>query len=308
MRPNLPPLAAVRVFEAAARHKNFTKAATELGMTQAAVSYQIKILEERVGTPLFERRARGVSLSEVGRKFAAKASEALDILGDAFSDAKGKSQDSLSISAIPTFATNALAQRLGSFQLANPSISVRVEISEILVDFATGEFDVAIRGGRGNWDGLRSHLIVPTRFTPMLSHDLAESLGGVNTPEDLFKFPFISKSDPWWTVWLKVAGIHQNKSGGTQPQHFGPQILEAQAAIAGQGVAMLTPAFFKNALANGQLIQPFELECDDGTGYWLVYPESRRNSRTVRLFKDWLLQEFSDFRTPQPKSSFDESN
>jgi LysR family glycine cleavage system transcriptional activator len=265
-------------------------------MTQAAVSYQIKVLEERIGAPLFVRKARGVDLTKTGQQFAKRTSEALDILGDAFSDAKTYSQETLSISVIPTFGTNFLAQRLGAFQMENPKIAVRVEISEALVDLQAGSFDIAIRGGKGAWEGLISHLLMPTYFTPMMSPKLAQSIGGVDSPTDLLDLPFISGGDPWWKLWLEAAGITDVDILERRSQQFGPQILEANAAIAGQGVAMLSPAFFQNELANGQLIQPFELICDDGSGFWLVLPTSHRNSTKIRKFRKWLEQQSESFR------------
>ncbi len=296
VRRALPPLSAIRVFEEAARCKNFTLAADKLGMTQAAVSYQIKVLEERVGAPLFVREARGVSLSEVGAGFAAKATEALNILSDGFAEAKGTSQETLAISVIPTFATNFLAQHLGSFQMENPNIAVRVEVSETLTDFSSSGFDVGIRGGRGDWRGLSSHLLIPNRYTPMLSRHLADSIGGVRTPKDLLRLPILSRSDPWWAHWLSAAGLDDADMSNDARQHFGPQILEANAAIAGKGVAMLTPAFFRGELSSGRLIKPFELTCQDDSGYWLVYPESHRHSQKIRTFRKWLLAATKDWR------------
>ena len=296
-RPTLPPLAAIRVFEEAARCKSFTLAADELGMTQSAVSYQIKILEDRVGAPLFVREARGVSLSEIGAGFAEKAAEALDILADAFARAKGTSQETLAISVIPTFATNFLAQHLGGFQVQNPNVAVRVEVSDALTDFTANGFDVAIRGGKGSWRGLVSHPLIPTRFTPMLSKDLADSIGGVHEPADLLHLHILSPSDPWWNSWLAAAGLETTELTSDARQSFGPQVLEANAAIAGQGVAMLTPAFFREELASGRLIQPFELTCEDGSGYWLVYPESFRRSRKIRTFRNWLEDSTKGWRS-----------
>ncbi|WP_051645349.1 LysR substrate-binding domain-containing protein [Labrenzia sp. DG1229] len=289
-------MAAIRVFEEAARSKNFTVAAEKLGMTQAAVSYQIKVLEDRVGAQLFIRQARGVELSEIGRKFAGTATEALNLLADAYADARGLSQDTLSISVIPTFGTNFLAQHLGKFQLDNPNIAVRVEISEGLTDFNSDEFDIAIRGGKGEWPDLRSHILIPTQFTPMLSNDLSDSIGGVREPADLLKLPILSHSDPWWQLWFNAAGLESQNFDNRPNQQFGPQILEANAAIAGQGVAMLTPAFFKAELARGDLVQPFELLGDDGTGYWLVFPESNRLSPKIRKFRSWIEAATASYR------------
>ena len=128
----LPPLAATRVFEAAARQLSFTKAAAELGMTQAAVSYQIKVIEDRVGAPLFLRRPRQVQLTETGRRLAAAASQAFDLLRDAYAEARGVTDGMLVINSLQTFATNWLAQHLGSFQIAHPRIAVRIEIENVL--------------------------------------------------------------------------------------------------------------------------------------------------------------------------------
>ncbi|WP_298914164.1 LysR substrate-binding domain-containing protein [uncultured Roseobacter sp.] len=285
---SLPPLTAVRVFDAAARHGTFTSAADELGMTQSAVSYQIKVLEERVGAPLFERYARGVGLTAIGQRFHQRTAAALDILSDAYGDAKGAVEGALSISVIPTFATNFLAQHLGAFQLEQPGIAVRMEISEALTDFTQDDIDVAIRGGQGKWEGLVSHLLMPTTFTPMLSPELIDSIGGIHSPEDLLKLPILSKDDPWWRIWLATAGVADTSAETHAARSFGPQVVEAGAAMSGHGVAMLTPAFFQNELARGQLIQPFEEIGDDGSGYWLVYPESRRNALKIRRFRSWI--------------------
>lgn len=294
-RSHLPPLAAIRVFEAAARHRNFTTAAAELGMTQAAVSYQIKVLEERVGATLFLRRARGVELSEIGAQFAQKSTDALDILGDAFARARGRTEETLVISVIPTFATNFLAQRLGCFQIDNPSIAVRVEVSQSLVDFASDGFDLAIRSGKGNWPGLKSHLLVPVAYTPMLSPALAEKAGGIHQPADLLKLPIVEPSDPWWHQWFAEAGV-TDANLATQPGlQFGSQVLEANAAIAGQGIGILTPAFYQDEVKQNRLYQPFDLVCNADQGYWLVYPENRRNLAKIKLFRNWLETKVAEF-------------
>ena len=293
---NLPPLPALRVFEAAARHRSFTSAAGELGMTQAAVSYQIKVLEERVGTSLFERYPRGVGLTEVGRKLFHHVAAALDILADAYDNAQGTGSTKLCISVIPTFATNFLAARIGMFQALHTGMAVRFEISEALTDFAQGDFDAAVRGGSGEWDGLRSDLLIPTRFTPMMSPKLVAEFGPVQRPEDLLAMPILSGGDPWWQRWLSAFGQSDIETTTRRSHTFGPQVTEAAAAVAGQGVAMLTPAFFQNELQSGVLIQPFQHLGDDGSGYWLVYPEARRNVLKIKHLRSWLLKETAEFR------------
>src|SRR5919109_1400056 len=166
-RSALPPLSAVRAFEAAARHGSFTKAAAELGMTQAAVSYQVKLLEDRVGAPLFLRLPKRVALSEAGKRLAPPVTEAFQRLAAAFASLRESNEGVLSVTAILSFASNWLVPRLGSFQLAHPNIAVRLETSQRMVDFSREEIDVGIRGGRGTWPGLKTHLLMPTEFTPL---------------------------------------------------------------------------------------------------------------------------------------------
>ncbi|MXN65773.1 transcriptional regulator GcvA [Stappia sp. GBMRC 2046] len=292
MPSTLPPLAALRAFEAAARHQSFTRAGEELGMTQAAVSYQIKVLEDRLGAPLFHRRPRQVTLTETGQRLAPEISRAFAILADAFTEARGVVEGTLTISTMHTFAAHWLVQRLGAFQLQNPSLAVRLDPSSDLADFSRDPIDVAIRSGDGKWPGLISHLIMKADFTPMLNPGLAERQGGLNAPNDLLSLPILDPSDPWWPKWFAAAGVDaEERLSRQRGSYYTVQTLEAGAAIAGTGVAILTPAFYKAELASGRLVQPFDLVAEDGRGYWLVYPETRTNSPKIRAFRDWILSE-----------------
>ena len=288
----LPPLQAIRAFEAAARLLSFTRAAAELGMTQAAVSYQIKLLEERVGAPLFVRRPRQVALTQAGKRLAPAATEAFEMLSAAYASARTGVKDTLAITTVQTFAANWLAQRLGSFQIAHPTLAVRLDTSHHFVDFAREEIDIAIRAGGGTWPGLTTHYLMRVDFTPMISPKLAASIGGVNEPADLLRLPIIDPNDPWWAQWLIAAGVSAEALKNLAGSSMGTQSIIGGAAVAGQGVAMLTPAFFKSELADGRLVQPFDLVLDAGIGYWLAYPETRRNLPKIRAFRDWLLAEF----------------
>jgi LysR family glycine cleavage system transcriptional activator len=291
--PPLPPLAAVRAFEAAARHLSFTRAAEELAMTQAAVSYQIKVLEERFGSPLFTRQARQVALTQAGQTLALSATEAFRVLSEGYEAARTGGLGTLSISTIPSFAANWLALNLGSFQLAHPSIAVRLDTSTHMVDLAQESFDIGIRtGGSGEWPGLKAHMLMRADFTPMLSPKLAESIGGVREPADLLKLPIMDAGDPWWAIWFAAAGVDTGENLTARPRsQLGSQSYEGRAAVAGAGVAILTRALFVAELANGSLIQPFDLVGDDGHAYWLVYQEQRRNVAKIRAFRDWILAE-----------------
>lgn len=289
---NLPPLTAVRAFEAVARHLSFTRAAEELGMTQAAVSYQIKILEERVGAPLFLRKPRQIMLSETGARLAPQVAQAFEMMRTAFADMRGQVDNLLSITSVPTFASQWLAQNLGLFQIAHPDIAVRLDSSSNLADLVNDEFDIGIRTIPGSQEskGLVCHLLLEADFTPLLSPALAESIGGVKRPEDLLKLPMLDPQDNWTEQWFAVAGVPGYSTDGRPLSMMMLQSLLATAAMAGRGVTMLTPAFFKDDIAAGRLIQPFDLLAPAGRGYYLVYPESRRNSPKIKAFRDWILE------------------
>ncbi|HEV7319771.1 MAG TPA: LysR substrate-binding domain-containing protein [Ensifer sp.] len=289
----LPPLTAIRVFEAVARHGSFTKAAGELGMTQAAVSYQIKVLEDRVGAPLFLRRPRQIALTEIGQRLAPAITQAFEQISEAYVTARGGAQGTLVISTIATFASNWLARRLGSFQIAHPSLAVRLQTEPHLVDFTREEVDIGIRSGLGDWPGLVAHRLIEADFTPMLSPSLAASIGGVKEPADLLRLPLLDTSDPWWAKWFETANVSVEGLASRPGNSMGAQVYEGNAAAAGQGVAILTPAFFAQELADGRLVQPFDLLCTDNQAYWLVYPETRRNSPKVGAFRQWILGELA---------------
>lgn len=287
---SLPPLNAIRAFDSVARNLSFTRAADELGMTQAAVSYQIKLLEERVGTPLFLRKPRQIALSEVGAKLAPQVHQAFEIMRDAFADTREEVDSLLSISAVPTFASQWLAQNLGLFQLAHPDIAVRLDSSSDMVDLIHDEVDIGIRTLREpQSSGLVCHLLVKADFTPLLSPALAESIGGISAPADLLKLPILDPEDEWLNQWFEAAGVPGYSTEGRPVSMLGLQSLLGTAAIAGRGLAMLTPSLFRDEIASGRLIQPFPLLASAGRGYYLVYPESRRNAPKIRMFRDWML-------------------
>ena len=290
---HLPPLAAVRVFEAAARHENFTAAAVELGMTQAAVSYQIRLLEERIGLPLFRRDRRRVMLTDAGRRAASQLTAAFDTIDAAFAGLRAEDEAVLTVSTTNTFANLWLAWRLGGFQLAHPDTAVRLLTDNRLTDFATDEVDVAIRSGGGRWPGLAAHQLMPLDFTPMCSPAFLDDLDGKIAPADLLKLPLISAHDPWWATWLRDAGLDVVAARHTGIR-LDSQAHEGRAALAGQGVAMLTPLFWQTDLAAGRLVQPFAHVGNDGEAYWLVYPEARAKVVKIKRFREWLLATLSD--------------
>ena len=190
----LPPLAAVRVFEAAARHLNFTTAADELGMTQAAVSYQIRALEERLGMPLFLRAKGRVTLSDAGRRAAPLVTGAFDTLDGAFAALRTEEAGVLTISCSTTFASNWLAPRLGGFQLAQPDIAVRLHSTNTIVDFARDEVDVGIRSVRAPGPGLHAEPLFTADITPMASPGFLDR-HPMRVPADILAVPRLSPED-----------------------------------------------------------------------------------------------------------------
>jgi LysR family glycine cleavage system transcriptional activator len=300
---HLPPLPAVRVFEAAARHENFTQAAAELGMTQAAVSYQVRLLEERLGLPLFQRVKQRVTLTDAGRRLAPLVTGAFDGLAEAFAGVVDVDESVLAISTTQTFASNWLAPRLGRFQVARPELAVRLQTDNRLVDFARDDVDVAIRMGAGPWPGLRHHFIFRLHSTPLCSPEFL-ARHEIREPRDLMRVTRLSADDIWWKQWLEVAGIAEGEAKGPPGLRMDSQVVEGQAAMAGHGVAMLCPLFWRTEIAAGRLVQPFDLVLAEPLSLWLVYPEHKRGRAKVRAFRDWLLAEAAADAAAGPAEMF----
>jgi len=290
----MPPLAAVRVFEAAARLENFTAAANELGMTQAAVSYQVKALEERLGAALFVRERGRARLTPLGARLAPALGQAFDTIEGAFASLRAEDEALLTITTTHTFANTWLVWRLGGFQLEHPDLAVRLDTSNALVDLTAGEADVALRAGLGEWPGMDVHKLMAIDFTPMCSpaclRAAEEKLGRKLVPSDLPSLPLINPSDDWWETWLAEAGVDP----GNRPRGHGlrldSQANEGHAAMGGQGFVLLTPFLWKNDLADGRLVQPFAQVSTRGFGYWLVVPKERRSVPKIKRFREWLLK------------------
>jgi LysR family glycine cleavage system transcriptional activator len=295
----LPPLAAVRAFEAAARLESFTAAAAELGLTQAAVSYQVKSLEERLGAALFVRERGRARLTPLGQRLLPALSQALDAIEAAFASHQAEDESLLTVSTTLTFANTWLAWRLGAFQMAHPDLAVRLSTSNALVDLRAGDADVAIRAGDGQWEGLERHKLMPIEFTPMASPkflaEVERQLGRKVRPADLPDLPMISPGDEWWAQWLKDAGVETDGSprrrGGLR---LDSQANEGHAAMGGQGFVLLTPAFWRGDIADGRLVQPFtQVSTRGGYAYWLVHPPERRMVPKIKRFREWLLDAMS---------------
>lgn len=285
------PFSAIRVFEAAARLKSFTRAAEELGMTQAAVSWQVKALERRLDQPLFRRLPREVALTAAGGRLAQAASEAMTALRGAIADISKTGEGVLSISTLQTFATQWLAGRLGTFQLAHPEIAVRLTSEARMVDLMRGDADVAIRASRlGVWPGLEAISLFPGAQTALLSPDAMAALGPTANPAALLSASLIGSKEEW-SAWFAAAGVKGAEPSTSAALRLAAdtQVLEMAAVLAGGGAAMGSPVMFAADIAAGRLAQPFDALIDTDRNYWLVYPKERRRVRKIVSFRDWLL-------------------
>lgn len=284
------PMNALRVFEAVARLANFTRAAEELGMTQTAVSYQIKLLEDHIGNAVFLRRPRALQLTETGKRLLPKVADAFSLLEEAMRSASGVLEETLEIHSTPTFASHWLARRLGEFQLLHPHIAVRLVRHTAPNDSETMSGDVAIRIAEKPFDGLTCHPILRLTYTPMLKPELADTIGGINVPTDILRLPWISDTEDTWPGWFEAMELDPAGIRHVGLHTFGALDLQANAAIAGQGVAMLSPLLFHAELTTGRLVQPFDTCIGDTKVYWLCHPPARRNSAKIKAFLGWLRE------------------
>lgn len=283
------PLSAIRVFEAAARLNSFTRAAQELGITQAAVSWQVKALEKRLDQPLFRRLPREVALTPAGERLARAASEAMTSLRGAITDLTETGQGVLSITTMQTLAMYWLAPRLGGFQLSHPAIAVRVDTTERVVDLLRDDADVALRHGRGVWPDMEAVPLFSSAMTVVAPPEAAARLGDAPDPSMLLDLPRIGVEDEW-AVWFAEAGVKASPGPRSEPRITADsQVLEVAAAVANGGFALASPVLFGGELRAGRLVQPFETVMPYGGGYWLVYPKDRRRTRKIAAFREWIL-------------------
>ncbi len=282
---------ALRAFEAAARHLSFTRAAQELSVTQAAISHQVKALEERLEVTLFRRLNRRLLLTDAGQAYLPPVRDAFDRLADA--TARLRAHDStglLTVSVLASFAAKWLVPRLGKFREAHPHIDVHVAPSDHLTDFAAENVDVGIRYGRGEWPGLRADRILTENLFPVCSPQLLAGPHPLCTPADLRHHTFLHddmRID--WRMWLVAAGVDDvDPSGGPS---FTDSSMLVQAAVEGQGVALARSALAADDLAAGRLVKPFDISLPSEAAYYVVCPEAASERPKIAAFRAWLVAE-----------------
>ena len=287
----LPPLNALRAFEAAARHLSFTKAAAELNVTQGAVSHQVKALEDRLGLKLFHRRHQGLVLSEAGQTCQPFVREAFDRLAAGFESLRARDNAGmLTVSVSPNFAAKWLVGRLGRFTTEHPDIDLRISAAMHHVDFASEDVDVAVRHGEGNWPGLHVTRLAAEVLFPVCGPRLLAGPNPLRRPQDLLHHTLLhldTRED--WVKWLDAAGVHgMDLSRGAV---FDQVSLAMDAAIGGQGVALSRSALAAADLLAGRLVRPFGPDLRVAYAYYIVCPKPTAERPKISTFRDWLLAE-----------------
>ncbi len=291
MSERLPPLNSLRAFEAGARHLSFTRAAAELNVTQAAVSHQVKLLEDDLGVKLFRRMTRRLALTEAGNRLYPVVGEVFERLSMAIGELRaGSGTPTLTVSLTPSFSSKWLISRLGRFWENHPEVDIRLHHSTALVDFRRDDVDLAVRWGAGTWRGLVSECVLEVELTPICSPALVVGERPLRDPAQLADYTLFHEDDYGnWTQWLAAAGAaNVNPRRGPIMDDLGV-LLEAVAA--GRGVALGRLSLIKEDLASGRLVRPFETSLKDVFSYYLVYPSAALERPEVKAFRDFLLAE-----------------
>ncbi|PIS99911.1 transcriptional regulator [Bradyrhizobium nitroreducens] len=292
MTARLPSLNGLRAFEAAARHLSFTLAASELNVTQTAISHQIRRLEEELGIRLFIRQNRALALTPEARDYLPGVRAAFNDLRLATDRLLRKDDDKvLTVSTLASLAAKWLLPRLTDFQEQHPGIDVRITTSTSLVDFQRDNVDAAIRYGRGQWPGLRADWLMADELFPVCSPSLLRGDKPLRRPEDLRNHPLLHTSNANsddWRLWLTAAGLPADIArhpGITFDMIF----MTIQAAIDGIGVAMGRTSYVQDDIAKGRLVVPFKIALPADAGFYLVAPEGRRDAPKLTAFRQWLI-------------------
>ncbi|TPJ20809.1 transcriptional regulator GcvA [Mesorhizobium sp. B2-7-2] len=296
----LPGTRALRTFEAAARHLNFTRAADELGLTPAAVSHQIKEIEDQLDLVLFTRTSRTIRLTEAGNVLLEASVDALDLLNRAVSRARKMTRGTalLKVTLDAQFATKWLMRRVDDFRKQKPGIELRFDITYDVRDFDLDDVDVGIRFGAGKYPGLCAHRLFENIIIPVCSPALLASGPPLKEPRDLFNHTLAhiewsrqGVTWPNWSMWMHAAGVDDFDDSRTLV--FGSSTDATQAALDGNAVALADFAMVANDLSQGRLVRPFELgiKVAPEFAYFLVYPEAAKDDARVVAFREWLTEE-----------------
>ena len=295
----IPGLQALKAFDAAARHLSFTQAARELNVTPAAISHQIKELEEQTGVALFERTSRSMALTRQGHILRAAVAEALAGLSRALQRMRQIDNPAqIRVTASPSIAAKWLVPRLDRFLAAHPGADVRIDVSSATLDFDRDGIDVAIRFGRGEYPGLRVEKLFQDTVFPVCAPGLLKGRRALRQPRDLLQHTLIhldweAQGAVWpnWRMWMLAAGV--GDFNNTSGLHFSQTALALQAAIDGHGVALGDSTLAADDIAAGRLVKPFELSLKSPPqfAYYLISPKESTGRPMITAFRDWIAAE-----------------
>jgi LysR family glycine cleavage system transcriptional activator len=297
MARRLPSLNSLRAFEAAARHLSISKAAEELNVTPAAVSHQVKALEDSLGIQLFRRLNRALMLTDAGQIFLPGLRDGFDQLAQAVErvDAE-RDSGALTVSTGPSFAAKWLVPRLDRFRAAHPDTDLRIDATDRVVDFAREGADVGIRYGAGDYPGLRAERLFSDEMVAVCNVKLCKGPPPLREPSDLKGHTLLhvewdtqNETAPNWRMWLLAAGV--TDVDANRGPRFSLESMAAQAATEGHGVALISSVLVADDLAVGRLVRPFDLSLPGTFAYYVVAPEASADKPRVAAFFDWILGE-----------------
>ena len=291
MARQIPPLTALRAFEAAGRHLSFTKAAHELHVTQAAISHQVKSLEKYLGLKLFRRLNRTLLLTDAGQLYLPPLTDAFEGITRATHRLRqhlGRAR--LTVSVLPSFAAGWLVPRLGRFRQRCPDVDLRIDPTNSLTDFRRDDVELGILYGRGNYPGLRTDRLMREEFFPVCSPRLLEGPAPLRDPADLTHHTLLHDDMTVdWRTWLLAAGVEGVDAERGITVTDSSMLL--RAAIAGQGVALARSVLAADEIASGRLVRPFDVDVPAEYAYYLAYPEKSADQSNVMAFREWILEE-----------------
>jgi len=289
MARRLPPLNSLKCFEAAGRLLSFTRAAQELNVTQAAVSHQIKLLENDLAVELFIRYPRRLALTEQGKALLPEVMEAFDKVSSAVRALqRTQSSQAISVRLAPSFAAKWLSPRLKYFWQHNPGIDLQLYHAHPPVDFSREDIDIAVTYGSGDWPGLISEALLSLDFFPVCTPAFLDNDKPLTDINNLRYYTLLHDADyQIWSDWFKLAGLDDiDTRRGTIIDDTN---VLMQAAVDGQGVALGSTTFVDELLESGRLVKPFDLTLKNDSAYHVVCPKSHLEKPAVKAFRDWLL-------------------
>lgn len=305
MAEKLPPLTALRAFEVAARHLSFSRAAEEMNVTPAAVSHQVRSLEDYLGVRLFRRRPQGLMLTDAAQRALPGLRDGFDQIARAVSGLREHDENRpLTVSVAPSLAAKWLVPRIEHFRAAYPGIEVRIDATPRLADFDDEQVDVAIRYGRGGYPNLHVERLAAQEIFPVCSPRLLHGRHPIREPADL-QYHTLLHLDwrhrdvtlPDWQMWLAGAGVDDVVDSSRGPR-FGQQSMAIEAAVAGHGVALGTALVVADDLAAGRLVRPFGHSVYEEFTYFLVCRREVAETPRVRAFRSWLGEELGETGEP----------